>query len=206
MFARSTTIQADPARVDEGITYVRDEVMPTIMDTEGCIGISMLVDRTSGKCITTTAWRDEQAMKDSDAQAGPLRARAGAIFGGTPAVDVWEIAALHRMDEAPEGACLRVTWTRSDPSKVDRAIETYRTTMLPAMEDLPGFCSASLFVQRETGRAASSVTYASPQAREQARDAATALRRTAVQENDIEIQQVGEFDLVLAHLHVPETV
>src|SRR5215211_331392 len=51
MYARSTTIQAQPTSIDAGITHMRDKVMPAIEAVDGCVGLSLLVDRTSGRCI-----------------------------------------------------------------------------------------------------------------------------------------------------------
>ena len=84
MFARSTTIRARPEAIDEGISYVRDEVMPMIQQIDGCIGISMLADRESGRCIATSAWQSMDAMRASDEQLGSIRERAGEIMGGSP--------------------------------------------------------------------------------------------------------------------------
>ena len=68
MYARSITITGDPGSVDLGITFVRDEVMPLIATMDGCLGISMLVDRESGRTITTSSWRDEESMTASGAR------------------------------------------------------------------------------------------------------------------------------------------
>ena len=61
MYARSTTVRGNPDSVDEGITYVRDKVMPAVQQMDGCVGLSMLADRTSGRCIVTTASRPSPA-------------------------------------------------------------------------------------------------------------------------------------------------
>src|SRR5215212_8038002 len=63
MHARSTTIKADPDNLDAGIAFTRDEVMPAIQQIQGCIGLSMLTDRESGRCIVTTSWADADAMR-----------------------------------------------------------------------------------------------------------------------------------------------
>lgn len=206
MYARTTTVKADPARLDAGINYVRDEVMPMLTGMTGCIGLSSMVDRDSGRCITTTAWHDQSSMRDSDALVQPLRDRAGEVFGGTPQVDLWEIVNFHRMDGASAGACVRAAWVRVDIDRIQQAIDAYRTTILPATEELPGFRSASLFVNRESGRAVTSVTYTDRDALDESREMGVSLRRSAVQENDVEVLEVAEFDLVLAHLRVPEMV
>ncbi|MGZ8761277.1 MAG: hypothetical protein ACXWXV_12005, partial [Aeromicrobium sp.] len=62
MYARSTTFLARPGSIDEGIAFVKDEVMPAAMAMDGCIGLSMICDRDSGRCITTTAWSTVEAM------------------------------------------------------------------------------------------------------------------------------------------------
>lgn len=87
---------------------------------------------------------------------------------------------------------------------MQQTIDVYRATILPATEELPGFRSASLFVDRESGRAVTSVTYTDRDALDASREMAMSLRRSAVQENDVEVLEVAEFDLVLAHLRVPE--
>ena len=43
MYARTTTIQAQPSCIDDGFGYIRDEVMPALQDMEGYIGLSLLV-------------------------------------------------------------------------------------------------------------------------------------------------------------------
>jgi len=101
MYARSTTIHGNPQNLDEGIAFVRDTVMPAVQELDGCVGLSMLCDRDSGRCITTTAWADAEAMRRIADRVRDIRARAAEILGGVAEVDEWEIALLHRMDEAP---------------------------------------------------------------------------------------------------------
>lgn len=206
MYARSSTFQTDPERVAAGVGYVRDEVVPALEQLDGCTGLSLITHREQGRLIITAGWRDEDAMRASDERVRDLRARGGEIMQATPTVDVWEIAVLHRTQDVRPGACLRASWTRGDPARVDRTLDVYRGVVLPQLEELPGFCSASLFVERSSGRAVSSVTYASRQHMEDTRDAAATMRRTAVEENDLQVLEVVEFDVEIAALRVPETV
>jgi quinol monooxygenase YgiN len=204
VYARSTTFMARPESVDAGIAEVRDQVMPGIQEMEGCIGLSMLVDRDSGRCIATSAWRSEEEMRASDEELRPVRERLGEMLGGSPQVDEWEIAVLHRDHRSTEGACVRVTWVRVDPADMDRAIDVYKLASLPRAEELAGFCSASLLVDRRTGRAVSSVTYDSIKAMENNREAAASMRSAASKDAGAEVLDTGEFELAVAHLRVPE--
>lgn len=81
-----------------------------------------------------------------------------------------------------------------------------RAEVLPTAEKMDGFCSASLMVDRQSGRAVSSVTWDSRQAMEGSRDAAVKLCPGAAEASGTEIREFAEFDLALAHLRVPELV
>jgi heme-degrading monooxygenase HmoA len=204
VYARSTTIQAQTSSIDAGIAHVRDEVMPALQGMAGCVGVSLLVNRQSGRCIVTTAWETDEAMRDSAERAAPLRDRAAEMMGGTPSVDHWEIAVLHRNRRAPEGAGVRATWVQVQPGQMDQGIEYYKASVLPQLDDLDGFCSASLLVDRASGRAVSSATFESVDAMERNRDQATALKIASIQEAGVEELDECEFELALAHLRVPE--
>ena len=204
MHARSTTIQAQPSSIDAGVAHVRDEVMPALQAMAGCVGISLLVNRESGRCIVTTAWETDEAMRASAERAAPLRDRAAEIMGGTPTVDHWEIAVLHRNRRAPEGAGVRATWVQVQPDQMDQGIDYYKASVLSQLEDLDGFCSASLLVDRASGRAVSSATFESIDAMERNRDQATDLKVRSMREAGVTELDESEFELALAHLRVPE--
>lgn len=206
MYARSSTFHSDPARIDEGIAFVRDEVAPALEAVAGATGLSLIVHRDSGRLIATSGWEDMQTLRDGDDRMRPLRERGAEILAAAPVVDVWEIAVLHRVGETGRGACLRASWLRVDPARLERSVDNYRSTLLPMMEELPGFCSASLFVDRATGRSVSSVTYVDTAAMDTGREMAASMRRTAVAENDLQLLEVAEFEVERAHLRVPVTV
>ena len=109
MYARSTTVHANPQRIDDGIAYIRDEVMPAVTTMPGCMGLSMLCDRDSGRCIITTSWDSEESMSASRDAVRAMREQSADVMGGQFDVQEWEIALLHRAHQAPEGACCRVT-------------------------------------------------------------------------------------------------
>jgi quinol monooxygenase YgiN len=206
MYARSTTIQAQPSSLDAGITHVRDVVMPALEGTDGCLGMSLLVDRDSGRCIVTSSWQNEQAMRASARAIRPVRDQAAQTFGGSPTVDEWEIAVLHRDHPSTPGAGVRATWLTVRPDQFDRAIEFYRESVLPAIEELDGFCSASLMIDRTSWRAVSSSTFDSMEAMQRNEERARSLRTARLRDLGADQFDVGEFELAIAHLRVPELV
>ena len=205
MYARTTTIQADRSKIDDGIARMRDEVIPVITAMDGCVGMSMLADRASGRCIATSSWESENALQDSAERVRSLRDGALPAFGGsTSTVDMWEVAVVHRDHAMPEGACARVTWLSGMADHAERASDVFRMVVLPKVQELDGFCSASLLISRETGRAVATVTFERREQLEASRDAAKALRETASRDIGATIDDVAEMEVAFAHLHLPE--
>jgi hypothetical protein len=204
MYARSSTIQAQPSTIDAGIAHVRDAVMPALGGIEGFTGLSLMVDRSSGHCIATSAWQSEESMRASEQSVRPVRDRLAEILGGTAQVGEWEIAVLHRDHRSGEGSCVRATWVKVDPGQINRGIDLVKMTVLPALAELEGFCSASLMVDRASGRGVSSAVYDSVDAMERNRDQLDRLRDAATQEAGAEVLDERDFELAIAHLRVPE--
>lgn len=204
MYARSTTFEASPDRIDAGTAYFCDEVMPALSTMDGYIGMSLLAHRESGRCILTTAWEDSVAMQSSADRIPPLRDRAAEVLQASLLVDKWQIAAVHREHQSREGARVRATWLKIRPDQFDRAVEFYKTSVLPEIEQLEGFCSSSLMTDRGSGRVVVSVTYDSQDAMESNREQARSLRTSLLRDLGADQQDVGEFELVIANLRVPE--
>ena len=204
MYARSTTFNADPQRIDDGIAYVRDEVMPAVRSMPGCMGLSMLCDRDSGRCIVTTSWDSAESMTASTEAVRPMRERAIDVMGGQYDVQEWEIAVLHRAHQAPGGACCRVTWTRGDPARMDEMAETFRTGIVPRLDEIPGFCSASVMGDRQTGMSVLTAAYDDRASLDGSAQAVRGMREQFSQQMGLEVTDMAEFDLVIHHLRVPE--
>ena len=60
MYARVTTTQFSPYRLDEAVHIVREQVVPAAQQQTGFKGFLMLADRSTGKGITITLWEGEE--------------------------------------------------------------------------------------------------------------------------------------------------
>jgi hypothetical protein len=207
MYARTATLRGNPRAIDEAIAFVRDEWLPTTTGLDGCTGLSMLAGRRSGRAIVTTGWETEPTLRASAEGMRESRARLGKILGAVPVVAQWEIAVMHRARQAGEHASCRVTWSAlPDPAQVDEDVATFRVAILPRIEELPGFSSASLMVDRLSGRTVLSVHYVDGAALRAAAQRADALQEQYAREMGGRITEVAELGLVIAHLRIPETV
>ena len=198
MYARSTTFHGRPGNLDAGIRFIKNEAGPMLDRTEGCRGLSLLVDRETGQCIATSSWQSEATMHASDEQLRPIRDRGRDILGGSMQVDEWEIAVMHRTHH---GECCRVSWLQGD---LDAMTDAFRVGILPELEHHPGFCSASLLVNRSTGLGCVTTAWETRAAMDASRSAGENLRNRVVSDAGGEIVEVHEFDLAYAHLHVPQ--
>ncbi len=203
MYARTTIIRGDHQGIGDGMAYIRDEAMPQMRFMDGFVGISMLAEGSSGRCIVTSAWADENTMNSHAEKMTKMRDRLVQSFHGDPDVDEWEIAVVHRVHPAGDGGHAHVAWVRADD--VDKLVEAYKNTLLPELESLPGFSSVSLMVDRAGGRLVSTVTFESPEALKRAHARAHELGDGLAAELGAEVTDKADMDLLMAHLHVPET-
>ncbi|SFE54654.1 hypothetical protein [Blastococcus tunisiensis] len=206
MYARSTTVRGTPPAIDAGIDYVRETVMPTVRDMDGWVGLSMLCDRDTGRCIVTTAWADTDALHGSAGAVAAIRQRTAEILAGDAETEQWEIALLHRRRETHHGACARLIRADGDPDRLEQVLETIRTALLPRIEELPGFVSVSVLVDRDRGRLAAAVSYDSRLSMAEAERAGMSLREEFSGRTGTAITDVAAYDIALAHLRAPETV
>ena len=206
MYARSTTVRGTLEGMDAGISYVRDKVEPAVRQMDGCVGLSMLAERDTGRCIVTTSWADHQALKNSAEGVLAMRRHAAELMGGPADVQEWEVALMHRLHSAHHGACARVIWIDGDPAAMDTTLDTFRMTVPAQLDDLLGCCSVSVMVDRGSGRGVVTTTYDSPQDMRVAQDRARQIREEFAQHTNCTITEVAEFELVVAQLRIPETV
>lgn len=204
MFARSSTFRGDPAGLDEAIDYVRTEGMATLEQVDGFVGLSMMVDRRSGECIATTSWQSEDAMRASSDRLTAVRGRFGGMMQAPAKVQEWQIAIMHRAEATSAGRWCRATWVRAEENNVGLSIELYRTALLPRIQELPGFCSASLLVDRARDDVCTTSSFDSLEALQRSRDDAWMIREVGISAAGVDIMDAAEYELAIAHLRVPE--
>ncbi len=199
VYARTAMFQGRRDTVDRGLAFVRDEAVPAMLAMRQCVGMSVLTDQATGLCIVTTAWETKAAMHASVSRIRPIRERIAKTFEGTAEVEEWEVAAMERRQGASAPDRVRVTWLRVPAVAADDFIADFIGLTLPALRAVRGFCSASLLVNRDWGRAAVTVAYDGPEAAERRMSRADGRRQLGD-----DVITVRDFDLVLPHLRVPD--
>ena len=86
MYARISTLEGSPDQIDEGLRYVRDNVLPQLQQRDGFNGTATLANRQTGKTLGITFREGEEALRASEEAAEKMRddsaeAKANTIAG-----------------------------------------------------------------------------------------------------------------------------
>ena len=73
VYARVSTLEGSPEQIDDGLRYLREEILPTGKDDPGFKGLIALADRQSGKALSITLWESEEEMRATEQDAKELR-------------------------------------------------------------------------------------------------------------------------------------
>ncbi|MEX2612025.1 MAG: hypothetical protein WD380_00480 [Gaiellaceae bacterium] len=93
--ARVSSLEGSQGGIDDGIAFIREQIIPEAADLTGWRGILTLADRQTGRAKTVTFWDGPESLRASEARADELRAQAADAMGDSIAgVDRYEVA-LH---------------------------------------------------------------------------------------------------------------
>jgi heme-degrading monooxygenase HmoA len=112
MYARLTTIEGLPERMDDATRHVQEQTLPQLRQMDGFKGFVTLADRQSGKVLGVAFWESEEALRATEVEVSGVRSGAAEAAGGTVAgVENYEVIVF----EAPSaGPVSRVTDTVGD--------------------------------------------------------------------------------------------
>jgi heme-degrading monooxygenase HmoA len=94
MYARTTFTQVRPDKLDEAIRIYHDSIVPAAKQQRGFKNLSLLTDRTSGKCITISMWETEAHLKASE-DSGFYKQqldKLSSCLSGAPTRDIYEVS------------------------------------------------------------------------------------------------------------------
>jgi heme-degrading monooxygenase HmoA len=74
--ARATRTEGPLDKMEEGIRYAQEEVLPKAAQLDGWAGVVFLADRSSGKSVVITLWDTAEARKASEDASNQLRNEA----------------------------------------------------------------------------------------------------------------------------------
>lgn len=196
MFVRAVYATGDPAKIDTAIRALNAEGRDLLEDRPGFRGSSVFVDRTLGKLLAASWWESEEARRNSDEVLRERRAALLEPFAATLAVDNYEAVVFHPVQQPHPGGGLRLTRLEFDPADTDLLTETFRATVLPRLDTLPGVARASLLVDRERGRGLVGVVFVDQAALAASRAGAAGIRHEGTAKAHATVTGLEEFEVV----------
>jgi heme-degrading monooxygenase HmoA len=105
MYARVTTIQGAPAKIDDAKGHIQEQTLPQLQKMEGFKGFLALGDRNSGKVVGVAFWESEEALRATEEAVSSVRSGAAEAADGTVAsVEHYEVFVNEAPSAGPLGA------------------------------------------------------------------------------------------------------
>lgn len=96
MYARVTTTQVSPDKIEEAILLWRDSVMPAAKQQKGFRSGRLMVDRKTGKAVSVGLWETEADAGATSEGSAYMRAQLtkfASLFTAPPVIQHYEVAA-----------------------------------------------------------------------------------------------------------------
>jgi heme-degrading monooxygenase HmoA len=105
MYARLTTIEGSPERMDDAKRHLQERVLPQLSQMEGFKGFVALGSRQSGKLQGVAFWESEEALRATDEAVSSVRSGVAEATGGTVvSVEEYEVFVNEAPSAGPLGA------------------------------------------------------------------------------------------------------
>jgi hypothetical protein len=206
MYLRVTAFKSDPAKLEAGISYLREKVVPAMKQAPGFLGATCIVDREMSTGAASTLWESLEAMNKAE-QLGQQARIDSEESTGVEVVDVdrFEITVLDMTGttQVQLPSYTRLTVAYGDPATADKAIKLVRDEVLPKLKGQPGFRAFAAGINRMTGRGFTSSSWATPEQREASNAVLAELRQRVADEGNLYGQQVNLAETVIAEVMLP---
>ncbi len=102
MYARVTTLEGPPDRMDDAARHVREQVVPQLQQMDGFKGFVAFGDRQSGRLLGVAFWESEEALRATEDAVSDVRSGAAEAAGGTVAgVEQYEVIVFEAPSAGP---------------------------------------------------------------------------------------------------------
>jgi len=102
MYARVTTIEGAPDKMDDATRHVQEQTLPQLQQMDGFKGFVALGDRQSGKVLGVAFWESEEALRATEEAVSSVRSGAAGASDGTVAgVEQYEVLVYEAPSAGP---------------------------------------------------------------------------------------------------------
>ena len=204
MFRRVVRLEGDANKTDEALKLWTESVLPLIKKQKGYAGVSMLRNRTTGDGVSVTYWETEQAMKESRGNIRPEAQRIMASTGGSIVEENdCEVAVMERFQPPKANVWVRLTTIEGDPSKIDKGIADYKSSVVPTVQKQRGARAAILLVDRQAGKSFSGTLWDTEKDLQNSEAAVSGLRKEIADKVGAKGPRVEAFEIAFTEILTP---
>jgi len=204
MYLRVTAFKSDPAKLDEGIAFLKNKIIPALSKAPGYVGATCIVDRQKGEGAASTLWESLETMNNAE-QLGQQSRTQSAEATGLEVLDVdrFEITVLEMTSPTPQlPSYTRVVTGYGDPKKSEKVVEMVRGAV-PQVKAQPGFRAYVAGINWMTGRGFTASSWATPEQREASNVALAASREPVIEAGRMSGLEIANFETVMAEVKLP---
>ena len=196
MHVRMNMLAGDPGQLGEATRHLEATVRPRVESQSGSRGLAVLANADLGICVVASYWDSADAMTASEQAIQVSRKELTELTKGTVTVEHYEVPVFVRRSRPAPGAGIRLTRIDGSPASLDVAVEEFRNTAVPALMDMPRFCSAQLMADRTSGRCIVITAWEDKNALAASRSSAARLRADIAAVAHVIVRSVEEYGLV----------
>jgi len=185
--------------IDNGVAYVRDEVVPNLNAQKGYRGLMVSTDRSNGVLGILSLWETEADREASDGALAKNRQEGLNIIGGELTVETFEQLLAEISAPPSQGSPLMVTRISMEPTKIDEHFAFFRSEVVPRIKSSPGFRSLRNMINRQTGHGIVGTVWADQEAMKSAAADAQSRRPEAIARG-VTFDDVSYREIVFADL------
>jgi heme-degrading monooxygenase HmoA len=186
--------------IDDGVTFLREKVLPEVKGHKGFKGMTASGNRTTGDFGILGLWNTLEDLKASESAVSKIRQETIAIVGGEISVAIMEQVVEEVTGTRNLVGCpLRLVRVKMDPSKVDETIAFFRSDVLPELKAAPGFLAVRNMVDRSTGEGAVGTIWADEDSMRSVEPAAEERRKGAAARG-VEVSEPIYRTVLFSHL------
>src|SRR5690348_4835921 len=151
MYLRVTAFKSEPGKLDEGIAFLKNKIIPSLSKAPGYMGATCIVDREKSEGAASTLWESLEAMNNAEQLGQQARSQSSEATGlEVVDVDRFEITVLEMASPTPQVPSFsRLITAYGDPNKTDKVVEMLRGG-LAKIKQQPGFTAFAAGVNRAT--------------------------------------------------------
>ncbi len=204
MYLRVTAFKSEPGKLEEGIAFLKNKIIPSLSKAPGYLGATCIVDREKSEGAASTLWESLEAMNNAEQLGQQARSQSSEATGlEIVDVDRFEITLLEMSSPTPQvPSYTRLITAYTDPKKVDKVTEMVRQGV-PKIKEQPGFRSYAAGLNRATGRGFTVSSWATAEQREASNTALASVRQSVTDEGAMYGLQVQNCETVVADIKLP---